>query len=199
MRRTLKSRAPRSKANGSRMKVAGLGFVLAFALGVAGCSTSEESSNSNPGKNASSENTPKVGPNGSVEVDTIRWKLDKASTAKTIGEQQYGLGSKANGIYVVVVLSAKNNKNKSVTLTSEDVNLVAGEKTYSADTKAEIALSGSGGNTFLLEDLGPGVTLKGSTAFDVAPSVLKQHPELRFNELGFGETHGYIALPKLSG
>jgi hypothetical protein len=33
----------------------------------------------------------------------------------------------------------------------------------------------------------------------VPPKVLKQHPELRFNEFGFGETHGYISLPRLSG
>jgi hypothetical protein len=171
---------------------------MAMAIVAAGCSASEESSTSNSGENASSGNTPRVGPNGSVEVDTLRWKLNKAKTAKTIGDQEYGLGAKANGVYVIVDLSVKNNKNESVTLTSETVSLVAGEKTYSSDTSAEIALAGSGGKTFLLEDLGPGVTLKGAIAFDVAPSVLKQHPELQFNELGFGETHGFIALPKLS-
>lgn len=173
--------------------------LMAMALVVTGCSTSEESSSSNAGDNASGDNTPHVGPKGSVEVDTLRWKLIKAKTAKTIGDQQYGLGAKANGIYVVADLSVKNNKNESVTLTSEAVSLVAGEKVYTPDSSAEIALVGDGGKTFLLEDLGPGVSLKGTVAFDVAPSVLKQHPELRFNELGFGETHGYIALPKLSG
>lgn len=172
--------------------------VMAVAVIATGCSTSQESSNSDSGENASGGNTPKVGPNGSVEVDTLRWKLDNAKTAKTIGDQEYGLGSKANGIYVIAHLSVKNNKNESVTLTSETVSLVVGEKTYSSDTGADLSLAGTGGKTFLFEDLGPGVTLKGAIAFDVAPSVLKHHPELRFNELGFGETHGYIALPELS-
>ena len=184
-----------------------LGLVLVIALATAGCSASDETnsgsnaggSGGNPGENASGDNTPRVGPKGSVEVDTLRWKLLKAKTAMTIGDQQYGLGAEANGIYVVANLSVKNNKNESVTLTSEVVSLVAGEKVYSPDSSAEIALVGDGGQTFLLEDLGPGVTLKGTVAFDVAPSVLKQNPELRFNELGFGDTHGYIALPKLSG
>lgn len=27
---------------------------------------------------------------------------------------------------------------------------------------------------------------------------LREHPQLRFNELGFGSTHGYITLPPLS-
>jgi hypothetical protein len=173
--------------------------VTAVVMFAAGCSVGEETTGSNSGENASGGNTPRVGPNGTVEVDTLRWKLDKAKTAKTIGDQEYGLGAKANGIYVIAELSVKNNKDESVTLTSETVSLVAGEKTYSPDSSAEIALVGTGGKTFLLEDLGPGVTLKGKVAFDVAPSVLRQHPELRFNELGFGDTHGYIALPNLKG
>jgi hypothetical protein len=132
-----------------------------------------------------------------VEVDTLRWRLRNARTAKTIGDQQYGLGSKANGIYVIVDLSVKNNKSESVTLTSESVSLTAGDDTYSTDSNAETALLGSGAKTFFLEDLGPGVTLNGTAAFDVAPSVLAQHPQLRFNELGYGETRGYITLPPL--
>jgi hypothetical protein len=178
-----------------------LGFAaMALVVFAVGCGTTGgESSNSDPGENASSGNTPHVGPKGSVEVDTLRWKLNKATTAKKIGNQEYGLGAKANGIYVIAKLSVKNNKNESVTLTSENVDLVVGEKVFKPDTKAEVALIGEGGNTFLAEDVGPSVTAKGEVAFDVPPALLKKHPELRFNELGFGETHGYIALPKLKG
>jgi hypothetical protein len=116
-----------------------------------------------------------------------------------IGDQQYGPGAKANGVLVVVELSVKNDKSESVTLTSDAISLVAGDKTYSTDSNAETALIGNGAKTFLLEDLGPGGTFKETTAFDVAPAVLHRHPQLRFNELGFGSTHGYIALPPLSG
>lgn len=150
-----------------------------------------------PSENATDSNTPSVGPNRSVEVDTLRWRLDGVKTSKTIGEQQYGLGAKANGIYVIVELSVTNNKSESVTLISEIVDLVAGEDTYSSDTEAEVALISSGGETFFLEDVGPGVTAKGSVGFDVAPAVLHEHPQLRFRELGFGSTHGYITLPPL--
>jgi hypothetical protein len=159
--------------------------------------TTEDGSN-DPAENASDSNTPSVGPHGSIEVDTLRWRLRAAHTASAIGDQQYGLGAKANGVFVVVELSVTNNKSDSVTLTSEAVSLVAADKTYSIDSNAETALIGTGAKTFLLEDLGPEVTLTGKTAFDVAPSVLRQHPQLRFNELGFGSTHGYIALPPLS-
>jgi hypothetical protein len=161
--------------------------------------SSESDEGNDPSENASDSNTPSVGPHGSVEVDTLRWRLRNAQTMKSIGDQQYGLGSKANGVYIVAELSVKNNKSESVTLTPEVVSLVVGDKTYSTDSNAETALIGSGASTFLLEDLGPDVTLTGKTAFDIAPAVLNQHPQLRFNELGYGSTHAYIALPPLAG
>ena len=161
--------------------------------------SSEPDEGNDPSENASDSNTPSVGPHGSVEVDTLRWRLRNAQTMKSIGDRQYGLGSKANGVYIVAELSVKNNKSESVTLTPEVVSLVVGDKTYSTDSNAETALIGSGASTFLLEDLGPDVTLTGKTAFDVAPAVLNQHPQLRFNELGYGSTHAYIALPSLAG
>jgi hypothetical protein len=156
------------------------------------------STGGDPSENASDDNTPSVGPHGSIEVDTLRWSMSKASTSKTIGDQEFGLGAKSNGVFVIAQLSVTNNKTDSVTITSEVINLVAGKDTYKPDSDAEIALIGEGGNTFFLEDIGPGVTAKGTVAFDVAPSVLNEHPQLLFKELGFGETHGYIALPPLS-
>lgn len=159
--------------------------------------TTAEEDHGNPAENASDDNTPSVGPNGSVEVDTLRWRLEAAKATRTIGDQEYGLGAKANGVFVVAELNVTNNKSDSVTLTSEVVNLVAGDNTYDADSDAETALIGAGADTFFLEDLGPHVAATGKVAFDVAPSVLHEHPQLRFNELGFGDTHGYIALPPL--
>jgi hypothetical protein len=164
-----------------------------------GHSDSGGSVEGNPAENASDDNTPSVGPNGSVEVDTLRWHLRDATKTGTIGDQRYGLGEEANGVFVVTELSVTNNKSESVTLTSDTVSLVAGDSTYEADTNAESALIADGEKTFFLEDIGPGITATGSVAFDVPPSILRQSPQLRFNELGFGDTHGYIALPPLQG
>lgn len=162
---------------------------------------SESGSNveGNPAENASDDNTPSVGPNGSVEVDTLRWHLRGATKTRVIGDQRYGLGEEANGVFVVTELSVTNNKSESVTLTSDTVSLVAGDSTYEADTNAESALIADGEKTFFLEDIGPGITATGSVAFDVPPVILRQGPQLRLNELGFGDTHGYIALPPLQG
>ena len=56
----------------------------------------------------------------------------------------------------------------------------------------------SNAKTFFLKDLGPDVTTTGVVAFDVPQSVLAESPAMRFNELGFGDTHGYIDLPQSS-
>jgi len=131
-------------------------------------------------------------------VDTLRWSLDSAKATSTIGDPS-GFGAKANGIFVVADLSVANGKSGSVTVTSGAVTLVAGGKSYESDSSGQTALIGAGAKTVFLDDLGPGVALKGAVVFDVAPAILAEHPQLRFNELGFGSTHGYIALPPLTG
>lgn len=156
-----------------------------------------ERESGDPAENASSDNTPSVGPRGTVEVDTLRWRLRDVETSDTIGDQRYGLAADANGVFVIAELTVKNNKSESVTLTPEVVSLVASDKTYEADSDAETSLIGNGSETFFFSDLGPDVSQTGTVVFDVAPPVLRQDPQLRFNELGFGDTHGYIALPPL--
>jgi hypothetical protein len=49
-----------------------------------------------------------------------------------------------------------------------------------------------------LEDIGPDATSNGKVVFDVPKSALNKKVEMRFNELGFGSTHGYIKLSSLS-
>lgn len=171
---------------------AGAGVAVRTASAGAGTDASND-----PSKNATDTNTPRVGPTGSVEVDDLRWTLASAKTASKIGDPS-ALGARANGVYIVADLSVTNDKTGSVTITSDAVSLVADGKTYDGDSDAQTALIGAGAKTFLLNDLGPGVAVKGAVAFDVAPSVLGEHPQLRFNELGFGSTHAYIALPALA-
>ena len=69
--------------------------------------------------------------------------------------------------------------------------------TYDTDTEGTIAAIGDGQEPLFFEDIGPDSTLTGKVVYDVPPKVLKKRLEMRFNELGFGETRGYIALPKL--
>jgi hypothetical protein len=172
--------------------IAAAGTLLALA-GCASSSSSSSSAENDPAKNASESNVPRAGSKGSVEVDNLRWRLRSATAASAIGESEFG-GATANGVYVVVQLDVTNHKTESATLTEGTVSLIAGKSVYSADAAASAELPGK---SLLIADLGPNVSMEAGLAFDVAPAVLRQQPELRFNELGFGDTHGYIVLPTL--
>ena len=183
-------------------------IALVAALFLAGCGTSGEGSSagsgkprsaSNPAENAAETNVPRVGPTGSVEVDDLRWSLTTCSqcsaptgayTARALDEN--GNTLLPDGVFVVALLTVANHKNESITLNAELVSLVAGGKTYKTDTEAVTAAPDA---KLIASELGPSLSTVVQAIFDVAPEVLRQHPELRFNELGLGTTHGYIELP----
>jgi hypothetical protein len=178
-----------------------LGFaVLTLVLiGFAGCSTtgsgsSESETENNPAKNASENNIPKAGPTETVEVDDLRWGVRSAWTTYTLGEAGIDRQT-ASGIFIVVTLRVTDNKSESVTATSGIVSLIVNGKSYSPDSEV---LFGLPGKTLSVTQINPSVPVEVSVAFDVAPQVTKERPELQFNELGFGTTHGYIELPTLN-
>ncbi|MFL5862973.1 MAG: DUF4352 domain-containing protein [Solirubrobacteraceae bacterium] len=164
-------------------------------------------SKTNPGKpqpkpqgcgiKATDDCTPHLGPHGAVVVDTLKWRVLNATSTSTIGDTSLGLGAKANGKFVVVTLKVTNGKSESVDLTDGVLKLEVNGKTYDPDSSGTTAAIGAGENPLFLETLGPDVTLTSKVVFDVPPSVLHASPQMRFGELGFGDTKGYIALPKM--
>lgn len=107
-----------------------------------------------------------------------------ASTAAAIGDQQYGLGEKADGRFVVVSLSVHSDRDESATLTDNAFQLEVGGNKYDTDSDGTIAAIGSGEQPFFLEDIGPGADVNGKVVFDVPLSVIGKKIEMRFNELG---------------
>lgn len=168
---------------------------MALALGAAGCATTGSSSGGSGGSKAACGTratdscTPHVGSSGHVRVDALVWHLTSARTAKAIGNQQFGLGAKANGVFVIVKLRVHSDKNQSATLTDDAVKLEVRGNTYDADSDGTVAAMGAGEQPFLVDTIGPDSDRNGTVVFDVPPRVLREGPELRFNELGFGSTH----------
>jgi hypothetical protein len=153
---------------------------------------SSQRSNSHPSNHATDSYTPHVGPHGSVFVDTQTWRVLGVGTTKRIGGQY--TGSAADGRYLILRLSVENGKSQSVTITDDMVKLEANGDEYSVDNDGTTALELSGGKTFLLKDLGPGVTTTGVVAFDVPSRVLTEPSEACFHELGLGSSKGCIRL-----
>ena len=140
--------------------------------------------------------TPEVASNRAVRVDALTWSIVSARTATSLGDQRYGFGAKADDTFLVVTIKVRSNKDESATLTDEAIKLESSDgNTYSADSEGTIAAIGSGEDPLFLEDLGPDQSHTSKVVFDVPQSVLDGGAKLRFNELGFGETHGYIRLP----
>jgi hypothetical protein len=149
------------------------------------------------GTKATSDCTPRVGPNGSVTVDALKWRIASARSATELGDQTYGLGEKADGVFVIVDLEVTSSHDESVTLSDSVIKLETEGTSYEADNDGTVAAIGAGEEPFFLESLGPDSTMTGTVVFDLPESKLGQKLELRFGELGFGETHGYIRLPRL--
>jgi hypothetical protein len=181
-------------------------LLAACAVAIASCagntstsSTGSASSGSAAKKScgfkATDSCTPKVGVHGKVRVDALVWRLVGVRATKTLSN---ALGAtRADGTFIVATVKVHSVKDQSATMTSDVVKLKDGNRTFSGSDKGETAVLASGGEPFLLRDIGPDTTVSGKVVFDVPKSVLRRHPQLQFNELGFGSTHGYIALPAL--
>jgi hypothetical protein len=150
------------------------------------------------GTKATDDCTPHVGSSDQVRVDALIWKVRSAQVTKTIGDQTYGLGAKASGRFVVVKLKVHSDKDESAQLSDNIVKLEIDGATYDPDNDGTVALIGDGQQPFLLDTIGPDSDKNGTVVFDVPAGKLGKKIEVRFGELGFGETHGYIELPSLS-
>lgn len=151
------------------------------------------------GSRATDDCTPRLAMGHNVRVDALYWNVTNVETASTIGDMQYGLGEKADGTFVVVNLKVRSAKSDSVTLSDNSLSLeTADGKTYKADSDGTIAAMGNGDKPLWFEDIGPDATVRSKVVFDLPASALNKKLAIRFNELGFGSTHGYIKLPSLS-
>ena len=198
------------------LKWAALGFVGLVILGAiiggggsndsgSGDSAKSASGKSDSGKSGDGESscgieatddcTPRVRMGRKVRVDALIWDVTAVEVKDQIGDTQYGLGEKADGRFVVVSLTVHSDRDESATITSEQIKLDIGGNTYDPDLDGTIAAMGEGAEPLWYEDIGPDSTVRSMVVFDVPPSKLRKKLALRFGELGFGETHGYIEIP----
>lgn len=181
------------------------------ALVIAGCEVEESGSSGSSdsesaakdgggrGFEATDDHTPKMGVGKTVKVDGVRYKILSADTAKSIGDEY--VGETADGQFLVLRIRARNDRKKSSTLTDSVMAIEANGNTYEPDSEGTFAFELSRGgdqneDSFFLRDIQPGTATKGYVVFDLPRKVLnKQDLSVRFNELGFGSTHGYLAVP----
>ena len=96
----------------------------------------------------------------------------------------------------MIAISAHSTKGETVQLSDDTFSVTCdGCPSYSTDSDGSFALTGEGGEPFFLTDIQPDTTKVGRIVFDVPKKILNKKPELRINELGFGEGHAFIRLP----
>jgi hypothetical protein len=161
----------------------------------------KEQANQDPEKpnKASDDYTPHVGRKGKVTVDGIVYSVKSVKQTKSIGDSSIGADEQASGTYLIVDIAAHSTKGETATLSDETFKVTYdGGPEYSADTDGTTALTlagDSGSEPFFLTDIQPDGEERGKVVFDVPDAAMGKKLELRVNELGFGETHGFIRLP----
>ena len=97
------------------------------------------------------------------------YRVTNVRTTKTLGDQEYGLGEKANGTFVVVSLELTNNKDETKTFMDNGAKIVTADGSkYEADTDASFELK----DNLMLEDIQPDLTTKGKIGYDIPESKL---------------------------
>ncbi|MCO7177055.1 DUF4352 domain-containing protein [Sporolactobacillus kofuensis] len=108
-----------------------------------------------------------------IKVGDMEYTILSKKTATQVGPS--ALPDKANGKFIVIELSLKNNGNEKVTVDSSFFKLKRGSKTYEAAADASMSANqgedGNIDNSFFMQDLNPDSEMKGKVVFDVAPEV----------------------------
>jgi len=125
-------------------------------------------------KTATTESTPaeeevvfKVG--DVVSVGDMEYTVHGTELLDSVGNEY--LSQDAQGKYLVVDLTVKNNGNEAVMVDSSFFTLKDGEKTFEADSEASMyANQDESGNSigFFLENLNPDIEMQGKIVFDVS-------------------------------
>lgn len=110
------------------------------------------------------------GPNNPVEINDVEYVITDTSNLPAVGSGM--MSTMADGTYLIVTLDVTNTGNDATTITSNRFKVRSGERTWEPDSEAMTLYSSMGQgidryNTFMLEEVGPGLTTTGSVVFDV--------------------------------
>jgi hypothetical protein len=103
-----------------------------------------------------------------VRDGKFEFTVIKITHAKSVGDTSLGLGQTAQGRFTIVTLRVTNIGNQSQTLDDSSQYVYDAGRKYSANSTADLYLSGSNGQgSTWLNDINPGNTVVGKIAFDM--------------------------------
>jgi hypothetical protein len=160
------------------MKIIGWGvtalIVFAVIANAGGSSTDSVTDDTTPAgakvEKAAAKKSDKQGVVGQKVTNAgTSYRVTDVRTTKTLGDQEYGMGEKANGTFVIVGIELTNNKNETKTFMDNSAKIVTtdGSK-YESSTEASFELK----DDLMLEDIQPDLTTTGHIGYDVPESKL---------------------------
>jgi Domain of unknown function (DUF4352) len=128
-----------------------------------------------------------------VKVGDVVFTVHGTSTANNVGGE---FGQKAQGTYLILDVSVKNEGKKAITTDSSFFKLKANGAEYEADATADPFVNQNGGG-FFLQQVNPGIENKGKIAFDVPADVANSKDLILNVQTGFfGTEQGQIKISK---
>ncbi|MGT2982308.1 hypothetical protein BVE84_08655 [Streptococcus azizii] len=119
-------------------------------------------------------------------IGDVEYVVHSKELANRVGNEYFG--EDANGQYVIVSITVKNNGKKVISLSDKFFKLVKGDVEYEADSGAGIHVKDDSGANLLYSELNPENTATGKVVFDVSPETAND-PNLQLQvQTGFWGT-----------
>ncbi len=97
------------------------------------------------------------------------YQVVSAKTASSVGGEY--LNEEANGVFVIVTLKLTNEEDEPSTIFEDAISLIGGNGSkYSTSTGAAMVMGDD--SFFLLEEIQPGLTVKGKLVYDIPKKAL---------------------------
>lgn len=125
-----------------------------------------------------------------VKVGDVVFTANKKSTADNVGGEY---GQNAQGTYLIVNVTVKNEGKEAVTTDASFFKLKVGDTEYAADSTASVYANEQA--DFFLQQINPGIENKGNVVFDVPADVANNPDAILQVQTGFfGTETGEISL-----
>lgn len=172
-------------------------IIIVIALASGGDDETSTSTDSNKTNSTSKEEKQVANIGTPLEVGNAVFTLNSVELADQVGPSV--LPEKANGKYVVLDVTYKNNGNDAVTIDASFFKLIRGEKKYESDSMASMSANqgedGTIQNSFFLQEVNPDMEITGKVVFDLAPDVAEATDlKLQVQTGAFGTETGIINL-----
>ena len=145
-------------------------------------SSSKATTTDSSSKASSEETVYSVGQ--TFTVGDVEYTVNSVSTTQTVGDEF--LNETAQGIYLLLNVTIKNNGDDALSVSNDYFTLYKGKTKYTSDSTASLYASDNSG--FFLEEVNPGNALTSNVAFDIPQDVVSD-PALQLQvQTGFWGT-----------